>query len=92
MASEGNCRDDGFATRGDGHGDSFVEHDERMKLFRASHPIWTVARAVLFDVTVTYDARPNLAETGGSTGPLDERYWLTLIPIRGVTERRFVFN
>lgn len=92
MVIDGNTRDDGFRNHEDGSKDYFAEHNKRMKLFRESHNGRTTTRTPLFNMMVPYDAGRNLAETGGSVNSIDESYWLTLIPLQGVTERRFVFN
>jgi len=84
MAIDENTRDDGK--------DYYAEHNKRMKLFRESHNGRTSSRMDLFNMMVPYDAGRNLTELGGSVNSIDESYWLTLVPLRGVTERRFVFN
>jgi len=84
--------DDGFRTEGHESGEPFLEHQERMRLFRASHPEWTPAGVIPFDVMVPYDVDCVPAEAGGFAVSADEHYWQTLIPLPGVTGKRFVFN
>ncbi|MBL7165511.1 MAG: hypothetical protein ISS55_03395 [Dehalococcoidales bacterium] len=92
MAIEENTRDDGFKNHEDGDKECFAEHNKRMKLFRESHNAWTTTRMTLFNTMVPYNAARNLAEAEKSVSSIDENYWLTLVPLRGVTERRLVFN
>ena len=84
MAIDENTRDDDKGY--------FAEHNKHMKLFRESHDGRTSTTMNLFNMMVPYDAGRNLAETGGSVNSIDESFWLTLVPLQGVTERRFVFN
>ena len=92
MAVQENGPCHGFGTQEDGYGDSFPEHNEQMRLFRASHPSGTTTRLAYLNMMVPYSVGRNLTETGGSAGPVDEDYWLTLVPLQDVTARRFVFN
>ncbi|HUV44066.1 MAG TPA: hypothetical protein VMW13_04460 [Dehalococcoidales bacterium] len=92
MAIDENTRDDGFRNHEDADKEYFAEHNKRMKLFRESHDDWTTTRMTLFNMMVPYDAERNPAETERSLNSIDENYWLTLVPLQGVTERRIVFN
>ncbi len=92
MAIDDNTRDDSFSDHEDGDKEYFAEHNKNMKLFRESHHDWTTSRMTLFDTMVPYDAECNPAETEKPVSSMDETYWLTLVPLQGVTERRLVFN
>jgi hypothetical protein len=92
MAIDENTRDDGSRNPEDGGKDYFAEHNKHMKLFRESHNGRTSTTMDLFNMMVPYDAGRNLAELGGSVNSMDESFWLTLVPLRGITERRFVCN
>ena len=92
MVTDENTRDDGFSNPEDGGKNYFAEHNKHMKLFRESHNGRTSTSMYLFNMMVPYHAGRNLAELGGSVNSIDESYWLTLVPLQGVTERRFVFN
>ena len=92
MAAQENGPHDGFGTQEDKHRDSFLEHNERMRLFRESHPTWAVIRLAHLNMTVPYCVGRSLMETGGSAGSMDGDYWVTLVPLQEVTARRFGFN
>ena len=92
MAVEENSPYHGFEDNEDGGADSFTEHDELMRSFRASHPAWAAVRVAYLGMTAPYGVGRSLAETGGSAGPMDEDYWATLVPTQDVTARRFTFN
>ena len=92
MAIDENTRDDGLRNHEDGGKDHFAEHNKRMKLFRESHNGRTTTSMTLFNTMVPYDAEHNPAETERSVHSIDENYWLTLVPLQGITERRFIFN
>ena len=92
MAVEENGPCHGFEEDEDAGEDSFTKHHELMRSFRASHPAWAAVRAAYLGMTAPYGVGRSLAETGGSAGPMDEDYWVTLVPMQDVTARRFVFN
>ena len=92
MVNDGNERNESFRNSGDKGRDFFMEHKEQMKLFRASHTNWNNTGKDIFELMVPYDIGRSLVETGGSASYEDERYWLTLVPMNEVTERRFLYN
>lgn len=92
MAINGNTRDEDFRNHEDEGEDCFTKHNERMKRFRESHGDCSTTGIPNFNMMVSYDSGYNLAETGGAVDSIDISYWLTLIPLQEVTERRFIFN
>jgi len=92
MATQQNDPQDGPETRERDYADSFLAHSEQMRLFRESHPIWTVASQAYVNMTAPYCVGRSLTETGGSTGPADESYWMSLVPMQEPAKRRFVVN
>ena len=92
MAVQENGPYDSFGTHENGHGDSFLKHNQQMRSFRTSHSTWTAIKLAYLNMTVPYSVGRNLTEAGGSAAPVDEDYWLTLVPMQEVAARRFVFN
>ncbi|HEY91923.1 MAG TPA: hypothetical protein G4O07_08845 [Dehalococcoidia bacterium] len=92
MVSDGNERSESFSNSAEEGKEYFMEHKEKMKLFRTSHTNLNDAARDFFNTMVPYNIGHHLAETGGTASLEDEYYWLTLVPVNEVTGRRFLRN
>jgi len=92
MVNNENDRSASFGNSGDKDNNTFREHKDKMKLFRASHNNGTDTDKDIFKMMVPYTIGQSLVETGGTASFGDERYWLTLVPVNEVTGQRFLYN
>ena len=92
MVSDENTQSESFSNSEEEGNESFMEHKEKMKLFRTSHTNLNDAARDYFNAMVSYNIRHNLVEKGGTAIFEDEYFWMTLVPVNEVTGRQFLRN
>jgi len=83
---------DGFQAEEGMNPVTFAGHDDKMRRFRALHPVWSTVRAVRADMMVPYEARQSMAPTGGAVGTLDEHCWRAMVPLQDIEKKRLSCN